>query len=174
MSGPSWRLLLPLCLTLLGLGRPAQACSCLEKWPSITEAMRNVPLALVARVSSVGRPDDPTVGDPLDAPFVDVDVIEVIKGKEPRSRLRIWDGHFRTSCTAGLSGLEAGTLLALALSPASRMPAEYLRLVKISPAPSEYMLASCGEYWRRFEASADIAAFAADARQQLSRRKRVP
>jgi hypothetical protein len=134
-------------LITLALPNGAAACSCVWGGPFSKVALHKEVIVL-GEVSSYYKNS------------MDVQVIEVIKGKEKRGTIRIW-GDNGALCRPYVSLFPIGTtwLLALSALPAKTV-GEQLRLGSeegfiSSPDNKEYALSVCGEFWlkvRRQEA----------------------
>jgi hypothetical protein len=112
---------------------------------------------VVGRVLEVGRPH--SIDKAPDVAYVDIEVASTIKGPAISSRIRVWDGYHATSCAGALSGMVAGTVVAVALSraddPPSKAPDPTAPAItsglgghQSSPGPDDFFVGGCGTQWQ--------------------------
>ena len=103
-----------------------------------------------------------TLNDPApyyghDVGYLDVEVLEGVRGVAAGTSIRVWDGGFGSSCSVDLRPLKAGTLVALALMRNKPQYSEYQQLMRLAVGPEDYLLEACGDYKRSIGADEDIA-----------------
>lgn len=96
-----------------------------------------------------GRPNTETAS-------IDVEVLTVIRGRETRRTIRIWDQFVGSSCSMELHRLKIGTLLLVVLDPAEERLTDLWRFVGIAPKREDYVLGTCGEHWRTFGTESEL------------------
>jgi hypothetical protein len=112
-------------------GAIAWPCLCTE-FPTFDEALKRSPVALVVRVDAQGRLIRERLHPELDVAYLDVTVVAVLKGEEPRQHVRIWDPWFGSSCSSDWRPLVQGTLLAFAVLPTSSQEGEFWDAMELS------------------------------------------
>ncbi|MBX7187199.1 MAG: hypothetical protein K1Y01_18805 [Vicinamibacteria bacterium] len=164
------------CLTLLAFlfldSGTALACVCGKfPWPSIEETATSVDAValglVVGRGGRDGRPSDSNTH----AAYVDIEVLEAIKGLKAGITLRVWDIAFGTDCDTGFSSLK-GSVLALALrlhlskdektSPLSRFAANQ---------GDYYLFGACEESVREVKSAKDAAPLVETIRARLRQKR---
>jgi hypothetical protein len=103
---------------------------------------------------------DPPPYEGNDVAYVELEVIDGIKGVRSGAHLRVWDSGFGSSCTVDLRPLVSGSLVAMAVAHNRPEYREYHEVMRLKIAPEDYLLRSCGDYMRILK-SQDEAAHAA-------------
>lgn len=137
--------------SLVAVADPAGACTCVARpqetaWPTLDQAAQASDAVLVGRVVAQTTLSDPPPYEGNDVAFVDLAVVDGVKGLVPGSHVRVWDGGFGSSCTVDLRPLRVGTLVAMALARNLPENREYHETMRLGVAPDDYLLRSCGDY----------------------------
>ena len=124
----------------------ALACVCSPGIVDFKDAARAAPLVVAARVvdsQPLKRPDGVVAS-------IDVEVIQLLRGREDRTRFRVWDQMPGGSCSKGLSTLKRGTLLVLALYPPYEPSVDVWKTHGIEPKAGDHLLEVCMYPWQTF------------------------
>jgi hypothetical protein len=113
--------------------------------------MRAAPLAATAEVVAQGRLRRDRLYPELDVAYLDVRIVQKLRGKQRREHIRLWDPMFGTSCSLDLRPLIPGSYVAFAAQPASSDLKELFDSLEIAPAADDYLLAGCGTHFERLE-----------------------
>ena len=120
-------------LAMLTFPGPALACSCSWAGP-FTRAAPGKALIILGEIQSHHRNS------------MDVTVVEVIRGREERARIRIW-GDNGALCRPYVSGFPIGTTWLLAVSPLPDAVTGRPDGFSSPPGAPEYAISVCGEFW---------------------------
>jgi len=136
---------------LLGLGKRAWACSCFGGLV-FDDNVKHSRFVLLGRVKAQGRKELLTSTQP-EVVYIDVEVVEVFKGKPIRPPVRIWDSYAGTNCGGGLDELTPGKLAGFVMEE-NRSPysvPELWETTGIRPSATDYLFGTCSQYWRVFK-----------------------
>lgn len=135
----------------IGLLRPSNvyACSCSAISTFESEA-RYASVLVSARVVGTQLVENPDAEAPDNVAAVDVQVLRVLRGKETRHQLRVWDQFAGSSCSVELHRLPVGTLVVIALRADEPPLTEMWPIIGIRPGRADYLLGTCGERIRTF------------------------
>jgi hypothetical protein len=155
------------------------ACVCTEI-TTFGDSMKRAPIVLAGRIASQGFRDPEHVYQAFDvAVSIELSVLRVIKGKEPRRRVRVWNPFAGSSCDDdGFKELAPGTLVAFAVAKASALDRETWSAFGMTPTKGDYMVGTCGVHWKTLATEEEITSFAVRSvppnkqMQRRSRRKR--
>lgn len=129
----------------------ATPCTCMGEWPKFKKAMGYASLVITAEVVSQGHLKRERLYPEHDVAYLDVRIVKVLKGKESRATVRVWDPMFGTSCSLDLGQIKTGSFAAFAVSRTGRTRGELFEALQINPASDDYLLQGCGEYYRVLE-----------------------
>ena len=145
---------------------PSEACTCVvaegagSAWPSLEELVAKAPAAVVGRVVAQGKRAN---GE--GTAYLDVKVIESVKGPSKDKTIRVWDAMVGSSCSLGLDRLPLGSLVAFSLQRNAPKYREFHDVMGLAIEPGDYLLGSCGDYFRRMESEALAHAWATRVKQ---------
>ena len=142
----------------LKLSAPADAlaCACVGTIPTIETQMAHAPLVIAARVTAL-EPLKDSGGQATGAvAAIRVEVLDVLRGDKKLKQLRIWDQFVNTSCSVELVELPVGTLLIIAIDPKTERSRELWDLIGIRPESSDYVFATCQQYWKTFKTEQEL------------------
>ncbi len=149
-----------LILLVLGLPQaaPVQACRCATISP-FAEQTRAAPVLLVGRV--VGGQATTARAAARDVAAIDLEVVQVLRGREERQQIRVWDQAAGTSCSLGMARFRPNALIVIALDPDEPQSAQLSELARIKPETDDYVLGACRQPWRLFSTQAELDAYIA-------------
>ena len=161
-----------LSLCVLVEPKAASACVCLYPWPTFEETAATSEGAViglvVGRGGRDGRPSQPTPH----AAYVDIEVLESIKGPKSGTSLRVWNTSFETDCSIGISS-PVGSLLAVALQRNHPKYYQNWKLFQLSVEKDDYFFSgACAEYTREIASMKEGTSLAETVRARLRRGKR--
>lgn len=173
----SWHLLRPALIALALLGtlstpRAASACICGQfPWPTIVETASTSDIAIIGMIVARGGRDGRLSELPGAAAFVDVEILEAMRGPRVGTTVRVWDTVFGTDCSQSLSS-PPGSLLVLTLARnRPRYRQDWVQL-DLKVGEDDYLLHTCAEYIREVNSLKEAAPLAKQIRAQLRRGKR--
>lgn len=141
----------------LASGRVTSACAC-SQYLSFEEALRAAASALGGRVTSQGFRDPEHLYPAVDnVVYLDVTVLQVVKGREERRTVRVWNPWAGTSCDDdGFRALTPGTLVAFAATRNKPAHRETWDALGIQPGPDDYVVGTCGAHWKTVSSERDL------------------
>jgi hypothetical protein len=159
---------------LLGRAHPAAACTCVAgpgevAWPTLDQAASKADAVLIGRVLARQTLSDPPPYDGNDVAYVDLEVVDGIKGLVSGAHIRVWDGGFGSSCTTDLRPLVAGRLVAMAVAHNSPEYREYQEMMRLKVAAEDYLLWPCGDYMQILDSNDDASKAATRFRKAVMR-----
>jgi hypothetical protein len=128
---------------------------------------------LIARIVRQVSLAEPTPYEGHDVAYVEVEVLDAIRGVLAGSTVRIWDAGFGTSCSVDLRPFRPGVVVALALERNGAKYREYWDVMKLKVAPGDFLLRACGEFTRRLGLEAELTVVAAKLREAVRRGRRT-
>ena len=160
---------------MLPLFRFALALSILAAWPAHVEACschsvsefasqaKDSPLLIAGQVvATVTSTEGPSSTRPDNVAALEIDVLDVTRGRETRRRIRVWDQFVNSSCSLELHRLKPGTYVLIAVNSKEERLTELAELIGIKPAPDDYVWVTCRDPWRPFKTVADMRRFIED------------
>jgi len=127
----------------------AHACACIAARTFESKAL-TAPLLVAVRIVGTRPVDRPGADSPDNIAAIDVEVMQVLRGKETRPRLLIWDQFAGGSCSLELYKLTVGTLAVIAIDPDEERLTESRSVMGIEPDSRGYVLGTCGNPIRTF------------------------
>lgn len=154
----------------LGWPSSAAACTCFGTegqiaWPTLEQAAAASEAVLIGRVTKQVTLSDPRPYEGNDVAYVEVEVMDGIKGVASGSIVRVWDAGFGTSCSTDLRPLSWGVVAAFAVDRNKTEKSEYFEIMRLRVAAGDYLLGGCGECDRRLDTDEDLQAVAATLRK---------
>lgn len=131
----------------------AWACTCFGGL-SFDDQIKQSSFVLLGRVKIQGRQQLRMSTQPeSDVAYLDVEVVDIFKGKLPEEMLRIWDSYFGMNCGGGLDALPPGTLAVFSVEENrdSHSLPELWEMTGIRPGTDDYLFGTCSEFWRVFK-----------------------
>lgn len=123
------------------------ACSCFGG-KTFEQSVESSSFVLLGRVVAKGQ--EPDQWEPA---YLEIEVIEALKGAPVDRVVRLWDSYAETSCGVGLGTLPPGTLAVFSVeknSPENSLP-ELWEETGIRPGPEDYLFGTCSEVWKVFK-----------------------
>jgi hypothetical protein len=151
----------------------AKACTCVAgpedpAWPTLEQASARSDGVLIGRVLARKTLANPSPYEGRDVAHVDLEIMHNIKGPGVGRTVRVWDAGFGSSCSVDLRPLTIGSLVAMAVARNSPEDREYQDARRLSVAPQDYLLASCGDYMKLVKSLAEATRLAAQLRKAVS------
>ena len=143
---------------------PAGACSCVAQAADFEELARTADTVVVGRI--LARGEAPSAGGPEIA-YLDIEVLGLARGEDPRRTVRIWDGAFGTTCSVGLRRFAVGSHAAFVLAAVGNRPGPASSALPARD-PADYQLSPCGNFDRAFASREAASAFLASAGRKPS------
>jgi hypothetical protein len=117
--------------------RPVAACTCVAAagdtaWPTLEQAAATMDAVLIGRVVARKTLADPRPYEGNNVAYVDLEVIDGVKGVSSGALVRVWDAGFGSDCSVDLRPLEATTLVAMAVNRNRAEYREYQQVMKLS------------------------------------------
>jgi len=165
-------------LPWLASPRVATACTCIAgpeglAWPTLEQAALTSDALLIGRISKQVFLAEPTPYEGQNVGYVEVEVVDGIRGVRNGSTLRVWDAGFGSSCSVDLRPFGPGVLVALALERNGTKYREYQELMRLRVLQGDYLLRVCGDYKRRLEGDEEQRAVGALLREAVRRGRRT-
>jgi hypothetical protein len=155
--------------TLLVCPDFSAGCTCIGEWPNFARSARDAAVVVIGRVRTQGKPHlEGRLYLDLDVAYLDVDVLEAVKGTTEGAIVRIWDSAFGGSCAMDLRPYVKGSVVAFALALNGPEMDEYWQLVPFKPAKEDLLIQSCGEYVRQLGSVKEGRKLAAELRRDVS------
>jgi hypothetical protein len=113
--------------------------------------------------------------NPQYGPYLDFEVLEVVKGRAP-SRIRIWDGGFASDRSELIGQFRPGSFVAFALASYKAEPDDYwdaleelglLPAGQPRPAQGDFIFGSCGVRAAPIAKRKEVKSFGSRARKRL-------
>ena len=146
---------------VVAVPRESDACSCVGGWPTLEEAVRKAPAAVIARVVAQGLSTKGT-----GTAYVDVKVLDSLKGPKLGATIRVWDIMVGSSCDSGLGTLGTNSIVAFSLQRDPPLDRAFQEAMGIAVRPGDYSLSACGEYYRPMESEAVARQWASQVRKR--------
>lgn len=87
---------------------------------------------------------------------VQVQVFEVLRGKEEQRTVIVWDQSVNSSCSLELHKLKVGSFLLIALDPNEQPLKELWEEAGIKPSVADRLLGTCRQAFRTFNSEAEL------------------
>ncbi len=152
--------------------KTASACVCLYPWPTFEETAATSDAAVIGLVVGRGGRDGRPSPSIPHAAYVDIEVLESIKGLKRGTSLRVWNTSFETDCSIGISSPLA-SVLAVALQRNHPKYYQNWNLLRLSVEKDDYFFSgACAEYTREVASMKEGTSLAEAVRARLRRGKR--
>jgi hypothetical protein len=138
------RLISFLTLNALGFAGAGWACACTRVF--FDEKVKHSSVVLLGQVRTQGMRASSS-----EVAYLDVEVVQVLKGRLTDREVRIWDSLPGTSCSIGLDRLDPGTLAVFAVEENKEPSTEVRDRSGIQPEADDYLTSPCSENWRVFK-----------------------
>ena len=146
-----WALLVP---------ASAEACSCIGGVSEFQSELKGRPLLIAGRIVGTIVPATGYAAIPPDnVAAIEVQVLEVLRGKEERRTVIVWDQFVNGSCSLQLHNLKVGSFLLIALDPAEQPLKELWQFAGIKPSATDRLMGTCRQPLRTFDSEAELRSY---------------
>ena len=147
------------CVLLVPAG--VEACSCMGGVSEFQGELKRQPLLIAGRIAGTIVPTTGYAATPPDnVAAIEVQVLEVLRGKEDRRTVIVWDQFVNSSCSLELHKLKVGSFLLIALDPAEQPLTELWQLAGIKPTVTDRLMGTCRQPFRTFNNEAEMRRYA--------------
>jgi hypothetical protein len=134
-----------------------EACSCFGGVSEFELELKGQPLLIAGRIVGTTVPASGYAATPPDnVAAIEVQVLEVLRGKEARRTVNVWDQFVNSSCSLELHRLRVGSVILIAVNPAEQPLRVLWQDAGITPNPNDLLLGTCRQPWRTFDTEAEL------------------
>jgi hypothetical protein len=137
-----------------------EACSCVGGVSEFQSELKGQPLLIAGRIVGTIVPVTGYAAIPPDnVAAIEVQVLEVLRGKEEQRTVIVWDQFVNSSCSLELHKLEFGSFLLIALDPAEQPLKELWQEAGIKPSVTDRLMGTCRQPFRTFNSEAELRSY---------------